>query len=195
MAMNFSHGGMSSESVSGEAAMLPSLGDCSAELLHPLISLNTHMCAVPVIDTASFVGHRVLWITVLNKRNMEQEANLFRWRPALIPYIIVIISLCKQVQKLMDLHRIWWIALSIATSLGKASLKFSSSDLGTYFVIDLNMGKMLRIVWECKEWFDSSPINPHAHSMYFPGCCTWTKKINMPRWPHNVCGEIIKWLA
>ena len=60
MEMNFSHGGMSSESVSGEAAMLPSLGDCSAELLHPLISLNTHMCAVPVIDTASFVGHRVL---------------------------------------------------------------------------------------------------------------------------------------
>ena len=105
---------------------------------------------------------------------MEREANLFRWRPALIPYIIVIISLCKQVQKLMDLHRIWWIALSIATSLGKASLKFSSSDLGTYFVIDLNMGKMLRIVWECKEWFDSSPINPQAHSTFFPDCCTWT---------------------
>ena len=37
---------------------------------------------------------------------MEQEANLFRWRPALIPYIIVMIYLCKHVQKLMDLHRI-----------------------------------------------------------------------------------------
>ena len=38
MAMNLSHGGMSSESVSGEAAMMRSPGDCSAELLHLLIS-------------------------------------------------------------------------------------------------------------------------------------------------------------
>ena len=35
---------------------------------------------------------------------------------------------------------------------------------------------MLRIVWEGKEWFDSSPMNPQAHSTYFPDCCTWTKR-------------------
>ena len=37
---------------------------------------------------------------------MKQEANLFWVRPALIPHMIVIISLCKQEQKLMDLHKI-----------------------------------------------------------------------------------------
>ena len=43
-------------------------------------------------------------------------------RPALIPHMIVIISLCKQEQKLMGLHKIWCIAFSISTSLGKALL-------------------------------------------------------------------------
>ena len=105
---------------------------------------------------------------------MKEEASLFWGRPALIPHMIVIISLCKQEQKLMDLHKIWWIAFSIATSLGKAFLKFWSSDFGTYFEIDINMGKMLRIVWEGKEWCDSSPINPQVHSTFFPDCCTWT---------------------
>ena len=37
---------------------------------------------------------------------MKQEARLLRGRPALIPHMMVIISLCKQEQKLMDLHKI-----------------------------------------------------------------------------------------
>ena len=40
---NLNQLGINSESTSGEAAIVPSLGDCSAELLHPFISLNTHM--------------------------------------------------------------------------------------------------------------------------------------------------------
>ena len=56
---NLNHGGISSESRSGEAAMMPSLGDCSAELVHPLISPKHTCVSVPVIGTASFVGHRV----------------------------------------------------------------------------------------------------------------------------------------
>ena len=59
MAMNLSHGGMSSESVSGEAAMMRSPGDCSAELLHLLISPKHTCVSVPVIGMASFVSHRV----------------------------------------------------------------------------------------------------------------------------------------
>ena len=56
---NLNHGGISSESRSGEAAMMSSLGDCSAELVHPLISPKHTCVSVPVIGTASFVGHRV----------------------------------------------------------------------------------------------------------------------------------------
>ena len=40
---NLNQLGINSESTSGEAAIVPSLGDCSAELPQPLISLNTHM--------------------------------------------------------------------------------------------------------------------------------------------------------
>ena len=58
-AMNLNHGGMSSESESGEAAMMRSPGDCSAELLHLLISPKHTCVSVPVIGMASFVSHRV----------------------------------------------------------------------------------------------------------------------------------------
>ena len=56
---NLNHGGMSSESESGEAAMMRSPSDCSAELLHLLISPKHTCVSVPVIGMASFVGHRV----------------------------------------------------------------------------------------------------------------------------------------